>query len=90
MKLLSFLYVGSLQLNAFSIEKLYTLTNIYFQEQELDEISKKITEKTAALGKITDEIKIIKSNINDKENQMSQLRNSTKGLEDRIQALKVM
>lgn len=49
-----------------------------------------MADKTAALGKVAEEIKTIKANITDKENQMSQLKKSTKGLEDRIQSIKVI
>lgn len=58
------------------------------KEQELEEITRTVANKNATLGKISEEMKTIKSNIKNQENQLSCLQNSTRGLEERVQSLK--
>lgn len=62
---------------------------LIFQEQELEEVKKSLNDKKAALGKVSEDLKEIKLKIVEKEQEMNQLKGSTKGFENRIQALQV-
>lgn len=60
-----------------------------FQEQELEEVKKVLNDKKAASGKVSEDLKEIKLKIVEKEQEMNQLKESTRGFEDRIQTLQV-